>query len=230
MGIDYSGTGRGNRVAPALLVGWLGSALGWKLQKSAGGTGGIVAAHFTASGWRRVQVAFRSVPKAHLAEGEISAIRIGGASGGSSFNLSVLRDPERLRRTAPDMGAGGYQSLHAAGGEDDAGLEIAQRKAARHRDVLHQSADHLHHTATGDAPGESSPRKPAVFVTERRRDDNSLVLMTLIDIGGAGTLRHMQQMEPEDEASLLLGLLSHPTRDPVFRRSLAAAAELMRSI
>jgi hypothetical protein len=56
------------------------------------------------------------------------------------------------------------------------------------------------------------------------------VLLTLIDIGGAGTLRHVQQMEPEDEASLLLDLLAHPTRDQVFSRSLVAAAELMRSI
>lgn len=229
VGIDYSGTGRGNRVAPALLVGWMGSALGWKLQKAAGGTGGNVAAHFTASGWRRVQVALRSVPKAHLAEGEISAVRIGGASGGTTFNLSVLRDPGRPRRTAPDIGAGGYQSLHAAGGDDDAGLEIAQRKAAWHRDVLHASSENLHHTATGEAPGESSPRKPAVFVTERR-NDNSLVLLTLIDIGGGVTLRHVQQMEPEDESSLLLDLLNHSTRDPVFTRSLAAAAELMRLI
>jgi glucose-6-phosphate dehydrogenase assembly protein OpcA len=230
VGIDYSGTGRGNRVAAALLVGWMGSALGWKLQKAAGGSGGIVAAHFSAGGWRPVQVAFRSVPKGHLAEGEISAIRIGGASGGTTFNLSVLRDPERPRRPAPDLGAGGYQSLHAAGGEDDAGLELAQRKVAWHRDVLHASSDSLHHTATGDAPGESKPPKPALFVTERRRNDNSMVLLTLIDIGGADTLRHVQQMDPEDEASLLLDLLNHPTRDPVFMRSLAAAADLLRSI
>jgi hypothetical protein len=37
-------------------------------------------------------------------------------------------------------------------------------------------------------------------------------------------------MEPEDEASLLLDLLAHPTRDHVFTRSLVTAAELMRSI
>jgi hypothetical protein len=74
------------------------------------------------------------------------------------------------------------------------------------------------------------PPKPAAFVRERRREDTSLVLLTLIDIGGAGTLRHVQQMEPEDEASLLLDLLAHPTRDQVFSRSLVAAAELMRSI
>jgi hypothetical protein len=230
VGIDYAGEGRGNRIAAALLIGWMGSALGWKLQKAAGGAGGIVAAQFSAEGWRPVQVAFRSVPKARLAQGEVSAIRIGGVSGGTTFQLSVLRDPERPRRAAPDIGAGAYQWLHATGGEDDAGLELAQRRAAWHRDVLQESAENLHHTATGDAPGESSPPKPTVFVRERRRDDNSLVLLTLIDIGGAATLRHVQQMDPEDEASLLLDLLAHPTRDHVFSRSLVAAAELMRSI
>jgi len=141
-----------------------------------------------------------------------------------------MRDPERPRRVALDIGAGAYQWLHAAGGEDDAGLELAERKAEWHRDVLQENIENLHHTATGDAPGESSPPKPAVFVRERRREDNSLVLLTLIDIGGADTLRHVQQMEPEDEASLLLDLLSHPSRDHVFSRSLVAAAELMRSI
>jgi glucose-6-phosphate dehydrogenase assembly protein OpcA len=230
VGVDYAGEARGNRIGAALLIGWMASALGWKLQKAAGGTGGIVAAHFVAEGWRPIQVAMRSVPKLHLAQGEVSAVRIGGISAGTSFNLSVLRDPERPRRPAPDIGAGAYQSLHAAGGEDDAGFEIAQRKAAWHHGVLQESAVNLHHTATGDAPGESLPPKPAVFVRERRRDDNSMVLLTLIDIGGAATLRHVQQMEPEDEASLLLDLLAHPTRDPVFTRSLVAAAELMRAI
>ena len=141
-----------------------------------------------------------------------------------------LRDPDRVRRVAPDIGAGAFQSLVPTGGEDEAGFEIAQRKAAWHRDVLHQNLENLHHTATGDPPGESRPPHPAVFVRDRRHDENTRVLLTLIDIGGADTLRHVQQMEPEDEASLLLDLLAHPTRDHVFTRSLVAAAELMRSI
>jgi glucose-6-phosphate dehydrogenase assembly protein OpcA len=230
VGVDYAGEGRGNRVPAALLISWMASALGWKLQRAVAGGGGIVAAHFAAEGWRPIQVAFRSVPKAHLAQGEISAIRIGGAAGGRTFQLSVLRDPDRPRHVAPDLGAGGFRSLHRAGGEDDAGLEIAQRSAAWHRDVRHQSLENLHHTATGDPPGESLPPGPTVFVRDRRRADNSLVLLTLIDIGGAATLRHVQHVEPEEEATLLLGLLSSGVHDQVFVRSLAAAAELMRSI
>jgi glucose-6-phosphate dehydrogenase assembly protein OpcA len=229
VGVDYVGEGRGNRVAAALLVGWFASALGWKLQRAAGGGGGIVSAHFSADGWRPVQVAFRSMPKAQLAQGEISAIRVAGAAGGRTFQLTVLRDPERPPRPGPDIGAGAYQSQHPTGGEDDAGLELAQRKATWHRDVLNGNRESLHHTATGDAPGESvSP--PAVFIRERRRADNTLVLLTLIDIGGAPTLRHVQRVEPEDEATLLLRVLSYGTHDSVYERSLGAAAELMQAI
>ena len=230
IGVDYSGEGRGNRVAAAQLIGWLSSALGWKLQKAAAGTGGIVVAHFGADGWRPVQVAFRSMPKTHLAQGEISAIRIEGGAGGRTFKLTVMRDPERARTVRPEVGAGGYSPLHNAGGEDDAGLEIAQRKVEWHRDVLDENAEQLHHTATGDLPGENTPQRPAVFVRERRGQDNARVLLTLIEIGEGAPLRHIQQVDPEDEATLLLELLSHGTQDKVFARSLAAAAELMAAI
>jgi glucose-6-phosphate dehydrogenase assembly protein OpcA len=230
IGIDYAGEGRGNRVAAALLVGWLGSTLGWKLQRATGGTGGIVVAHFKADDWRPLEVAFRSVPKAHLTPGEISTIHIVGASGGRTFELAVSRDPERSRRPTPDIGQGGFKAIHAPGGEDEAGWEIAERSAARHREVLSGNRDALHHSATGDPPGESLPPYPTVFVRERRRVDTSLVLLTLIDIGGAETLRHVQRVEPEDEAALLLDLLSTGAHDAVYARSLVAAAELMRSV
>ncbi len=229
IGVDYSGEGRGNRVAASLLVGWLASAIGWKLLKAAGGAGGTVVAHFGVDGWRPVEVAFRSVPRTQLAQGEVTAIRIEGGAGGRTFKLSVQRDPERARTVTPEVGAGAYRPVHNAGGEDDAGLEIAQRKVEWHRDVLQENAEQLHHTATGDLPGES-PRRPAVFVRNRRGQDSSRVLLTLIEIGEAGTLRHVQQVDPEDEATLLLDLLSHGTQDRVFGRSLAAAAELMKSI
>jgi glucose-6-phosphate dehydrogenase assembly protein OpcA len=214
VGVDYVGDGRGNRVGASLLIGWFASALGWKLQKAAAGGGGVVAAHFSADGWRPVEVAFRSVPKEQMAEGEVSAIRVAGSSKGKTFNLTVMRDPERTRRPA----AGGYQVLHSTGGEDDAGLELAQRKAAWHRDVQQKTAV------------EDRPAQPAIFVHERRRSDNSLVLLTLIDIGGADTLRHVQRVEPEDEATLLLRLLANGAHDHVYTRSLLGAAELFRSM
>lgn len=64
---------------------------------------------------------------------------------------------------------------------------------------------------------------------ERRRPDTARVLLTLIEIGEGDPLRHVQQLDSEDEVSLLLDLLSTGTHDEVYNRSLAAAAELMRS-
>jgi glucose-6-phosphate dehydrogenase assembly protein OpcA len=226
VGIDYAGEGRGNRIAAALLIGWLSSALGWKLQRAVAGSGGVVSAMYQAEGWRPVEVAFRSVPKAHLAQGEISALRIGGSSKARSFNLSLRRDPERTRRDRP----GEFQSLHPTGGEDEAGLEIAQRRASRHREVLLQNLDSLHHTASGNPPGESMPGQPRVFVSERRRADTSDVLLTLIEMSGSEPLRHVQRVPREDESSMLLSLLGAGARDPVYNRALVAAAELMRMV
>ena len=230
IGIDYAGVGRGNRIPSAVLIGWISSALGWKLQRAVGGAGGVVSAQFEAEGWRVVDVAFRSVEKAGLVDGEISTVRIVGTAGGITFKLSIARSPERTRRPTPDLGPAQFQHLHPTGGEDDAGMEIAQRKAIHHRQMAFQNRESLHHTATGDAPGESVPPVPTVFVRERRRADNSMVLLTLIDIGGADTLRHVQRIESNDDPSLLIELLGLGARDAVYMRSLAAGAELMRAL
>ena len=68
------------------------------------------------------------------------------------------------------------------------------------------------------------------YVRERRGQDSSRVLLTMIEIGMEGTLRHVQQVEAEDKATLLLEILSHGTQDRVFTRSLMAAVELMKAI
>jgi hypothetical protein len=229
LGIDYVGDGRGNRIAAALLIGWFASSLGWKLQRAVGGTGGVVVAHFVVEGGRQLEVAFRPVAKAHLAQGEVSAVRIGGASAGRTFQLSIQRDPDRQHRVPSEVGPAEFRDQHHPGGEDDAGLEVAQRDAARHRELLLRNRDSLHHTATGELPGELA-HTSKVLVRERRRGDNELVLLTLIDIGGAETLRHVQRVEREDEATLLLELLSTGAHNIVYARSLAAAAELMRAL
>jgi glucose-6-phosphate dehydrogenase assembly protein OpcA len=228
-GIDYVGEGRGNRIAAGLLIGWFASALGWKMERAVGGAGGVVVAHFSIDRGRQLEVAFRSVVKPHLAEGEVSAVRVGGASGGGTFHLSIQRDPERLHRLTSEVGPVEFQPQHNAGGEDDAGLEMAQRKAAQHRDVLTRNREALHHSATGDLPGEAG-RTSKVLVRDRRLGDSTLVLLTMIDIGGAQTLRHVQRVEAEDEATLLLQLLSTGARDAVYTRSLVAAADLMRAL
>jgi hypothetical protein len=108
-------------------------------------------------------------------------------------------------------------------------LEIAQRTSAQHRDVILRNRDALHHTATGALPGEPAHRS-TVLPRDRRQGGNPLVLLTMIDIGEAQTLRHVQRVEPEDEARLLLELLSTAAHDPVYTRSLTAAAELMRAL
>ena len=226
VGIDYAGEGRGNRIAASLLTGWLASALGWQLQRAAGGAGGVVAAQYSTDGTKSIEVNFRSVPKTALASGEITAVRVTGASGGKTFSLAIQLDPERSHRQSD----AGFSARHESGGEDDAGVEIAARKAERHRDVLNESRAAMHHTSTGEAPGESTPRRPTVFNRDRRRAESARVLLTLIDIGGGETLRHVQRTDPEDEAALLLELLSAGTRDSVYTRTLPAASELMRSM
>src|ERR1700730_17117110 len=228
--IDYAGVGRGNRIPSAVLIGWISSALGWKLQRAVGGPGGVVSAQFQAEGWRIVDVAFRSVLKPGLVEGEISAVKVVGTSGGVTFKLSISRAPERTRRSSPDMGPAKFQHLHATGGDDDAGMELALRAAAQHREMAFQNRDALVHTATGDPPGESVPPGSTVFVRERRNPDNTMVLLTMIDIGDADTLRHVQPIDSTDDASLLVELLALGGLDPVYTRSLAAGAELMRAL
>ena len=222
VGVDYAGEGRGNRIAAALVTGWMAAALGWKLKRAAAGPGGVVVAHYEA-GARSVEVAFRSVQKDHLAPGELSAIRIAGASQGTTFRLTVQHDPERRAAQAEPA----YRTLHPTEGEDDAGFELAERRAEWHRDVLHENIESLHHTATGDPPGESRPKRPVVLSRDRRRPDSQRVLLTMIEIGEGAPLRHVQQLDREDEVALLLDLLSTGTHDEVFNRSLAEASALV---
>jgi glucose-6-phosphate dehydrogenase assembly protein OpcA len=229
IGVDYRGVGRGNRIPSSVLMGWIASALEWKLQRATGGSGGIVSAEFAAEDWRIVDVAFRSIVKPGLVEGEVAGVRINGASSGTTFRLSISRAPDRSWRPPPDIGPSEFRQLHAAG-DDEAGLEIAHRRAAQHREITFQNRDSLHHIATGEAPGESVPKGSTVFVRERRNPDNSMVLLTLIDIGQADTLRHVQRIESNDDASLLVKLLAMGGRDPVFARSVAAGAQLMRAL
>lgn len=229
VGVDYVGDGRGNRIGAALLVGWFASTLGWKLQRAVGGTGGVVAAHFAVDQNRPLEVAFRPVAKAHLSQGEVGAVRITGAAGGRTFQLSIQRDPQRPHRLAAEGAAMEFSQLHPSG-EDDAAAELAERKAAQHRDMLLRNREMLHHTATGALPGEGGARNPTVLVRDRRHSDNAHILLTMIDIGGAETLRHVQHVEAGDEATLLLELLSTGAHDAVYDRSLAAAAELMHAL
>jgi glucose-6-phosphate dehydrogenase assembly protein OpcA len=226
VGIYYAGEGRGNRVAAALLVGWLAASLDWKLQRAVAGPGGVVSALYQAGGWQPVEVAIRSVPQSHLVEGEIGSVHVAGSAKAASFKFSIQRDPPRAR---PKQ-TGEFQRLHPTGGDDDAGTEIARRRAERHRDVVTKNLESLHHTSSGDPPGENMPGQPTVLPSERRRADVADVLLTKIDIGEAETLRHVQRVPNMSESAMLMELLSSGARDPVYNRALARAAELMRKL
>jgi len=65
---------------------------------------------------------------------------------------------------------------------------------------------------------------------ERRRADTNRVMLTMIEIGDAAPLRHVQQLDPEDEVALLLDLLSTGTHDEVYNRSVAAAVAIMSKV
>src|SRR5207237_955526 len=81
------------------------------------------------------------------------------------------------------------------------GVRPAGRRSDWHRDGLQQNMDSLHHTATGEAPGEGRPRPSTVFTFERRRSDSTRVLLTIIEVGEGAPLRHVQQLDAEDVPS-----------------------------
>lgn len=96
VGVDYVGEARGNRVAATLLVGWLASALDWKLKRAAAGTGGSVAGFYAAPRGHPVEINLRSLPSAGLAEGEVSAVRIDAMAGARACALAVERTEDHL--------------------------------------------------------------------------------------------------------------------------------------
>ncbi len=110
LGIDYVGDGRGNRVAAALFCGWLAEALDWKLQRAAGGQGGLVVAYYEAAG-HPLEVNFRSVDASDLVEGELAAIRVEAGAQGRTMALALERNHERRSRVHVRLNVGGGESL-----------------------------------------------------------------------------------------------------------------------
>jgi hypothetical protein len=52
----------------------------------------------------------------------------------------------------------------------------------------------------------------------------------MIEIGDSEPLRHVQQLESDDEVALLLDVLSTGTHDEVYNRSLRAATDFMEKL
>src|SRR5258708_25101572 len=183
IGIDYSGDGRGNRIGASLLTGWFTSALNWKLEQATAGGGGIVAARYMVEGWRPVTVNFRSVPKSELAPGELSAVRIAGSAAGQTFRLTVERDPKRGKEGL-DMS---LKPLAQPGREDEAGIELASRRAEFHR----KNHAVLDTPPIGSPAEEGRPKHSVVFTRGRRRPDSSQGLSTMIQSGAGQAPGHM---------------------------------------
>ena len=148
VGVDYVGEGRGNRVAAALLTGWVASRLGWRLVRAAAGQGGIVVAHYEHRG-RPLEVAFRSVEASELAEGEVSAIRVEASARATTFDLELVRDPERRSRVHTRLRIGELEALEEwrpidTPAEAELLVElVVQRRDAVYAEALEQAAELL---------------------------------------------------------------------------------------
>jgi glucose-6-phosphate dehydrogenase assembly protein OpcA len=111
IGIDYVGEGRGNRVVAALMVGWMASALGWKLQHAASGAGGAVGAYYKARRSHPIEVHLRSVPGEPLTEGELSAVRIDSVAGGRACALAIERSAANVEHVDVRIDIGEVEAL-----------------------------------------------------------------------------------------------------------------------
>lgn len=141
----------------------------------------------------------------------------------------------KLRRATG--GAGGIVvANYESGGRS---IEVEFRSLARHDRVPGEvTSVRLAGTAHGTTfrlsvahdPPRSRLKSNEPEDVERRRSDTGRVLLTMIEIGDAEALRHVQQLEPEDPAALLVELLATGAHDDVYNRSLSAAAELMERL
>lgn len=94
VGIDFAGEGRANRVAAAMLAGWLAARLGWQIRKGAAGTGGAGAVFYTAPAGHPVEINLRSVSAdPGTAAGSVMAVRIEAAGGGRTAGFGLVRSP-----------------------------------------------------------------------------------------------------------------------------------------
>lgn len=113
LGLDYTGEGRGNRSAAALLAGWLIRSLGWELQSATGMTGGSVRAFYRAPAGHPVEIAARSVATGAAGEGRIAALRIEAVAQGQTCRLEIVRDRDELERAVLRLEIGGAEAVRS---------------------------------------------------------------------------------------------------------------------
>jgi glucose-6-phosphate dehydrogenase assembly protein OpcA len=106
-----SGLPPGQQTGAALLVGWIGSALGWRIQRASVISDSAGDALMAGPDDRLVQVAVRSRPGGRLASGELLALRLEGAGAGARFSLSIQRDPEDGDSARIDIAIGASETV-----------------------------------------------------------------------------------------------------------------------
>jgi glucose-6-phosphate dehydrogenase assembly protein OpcA len=89
-----AGSGPAARAGAALIVGWLASALGWRLDSmAAAGDDATTAVAVTGEG-HHLPVTLRSVPHDRLSNGELLNVLLSGRHGQRTFALAIDRDTE----------------------------------------------------------------------------------------------------------------------------------------
>lgn len=115
--LDYTGEGRGNRGAAALLAGWLICRLDWELDQAQGGQDRAI--YRTPAG-EQVEITMRAVPIGASGEGRIAALRLQSNGGDEALRLEIKRDPKSLERADLDLGIGDSEPI-----EQEVGLGLA---------------------------------------------------------------------------------------------------------
>lgn len=107
LAIEHDAGGGGNRAAAALLVGWMASVLGWRLERSTAGRDGVVRVRYESRAGRPVEVSMRPLKAKGLAPGEVSAVRLDAVDRGRDCALAAVRDAGDSGHVLVDAEVGG---------------------------------------------------------------------------------------------------------------------------
>jgi glucose-6-phosphate dehydrogenase assembly protein OpcA len=92
--VETAGSGPGARAGAALLVGWVASALGWRLGSIAAPADDATTAVADTGEGHHAHLTLRSVPNDRLHNGELLTVRLSGQHGRRTFTLAIQRDAE----------------------------------------------------------------------------------------------------------------------------------------
>jgi hypothetical protein len=92
-------------------VGWLASALVWRLRQGASVSAGAADALFEGLPGQMVQVSFRSVPTSGLEEGVLLGVRFEGQLGDRRFAMKTEVNRQRPDHAHVHIDIGGVETL-----------------------------------------------------------------------------------------------------------------------